>query len=128
MAENTKARRGSRKQQPLTEIDKIIVTDGALATIIGLAAHEVPGVVGMAPAGIREGIKRILGVSQADEGVEVVRSENTTDVDLHVVIAYGVSIPVVADSIQERVHYAAKAFAGINLQNITVHIAGVSRA
>jgi uncharacterized alkaline shock family protein YloU len=109
------------------DVDRVTVTDGALATIIGLAAHEVPGVVGMAPAGIREGIKRILGVSQADEGVEVRREDEATTVDLHVVVAYGVNIPAVADSIRERVVYAAEAFAGVGLKQVRVHIDGVSR-
>ena len=105
--------------------DRVSVTDEALATIIGLAAHEVPGVVGMAPAGIREGIKRILGVAQADEGVEVSREEEC--VDLHVVVAYGVNIPAVADSIRERVLYAAQTFAGVDLDAVRIHIDGVSR-
>ena len=113
--------------------DKVSVTDDALATIIGLAAHEVPGVVGMAPVGVREGIKRILGVAQADEGVEVARADDEvasseTAVDLHVVVAYGVNIPAVADSIRERVLYAAKTYAGVALDTVRIHIAGVSRA
>jgi uncharacterized alkaline shock family protein YloU len=108
--------------------DKITVTDAALATVIGLAAHEVPGVIGMSPANIKDGLKRILGVSDADEGVTVAKTANDTHVDLHVVVAYGVNIPAVADSIRERVHYAAKAYAGVELDNVRVHIAGVSRA
>jgi uncharacterized alkaline shock family protein YloU len=108
--------------------DKITVTDGALATIIGLAAHEVPGVIGMSPANIKDGLKRILGVSDADEGVQVAKTASNTNVDMHVVVAYGVNIPVVADLIRERVHYAAKTYAGVELDNVRVHIAGVSRA
>ena len=112
--------------------DRITVTDEALATIIGLAAHEVPGVVGMAPATIREGLKRILGVRQADEGVVVSRLEGKSDmdlysVDLHVVVAYGVNIPVVAESVRERVQYAAQAYAGVAVPQVVVHVAGVSR-
>ncbi|MGL4610051.1 MAG: Asp23/Gls24 family envelope stress response protein [Trueperaceae bacterium] len=108
--------------------DTITVTDAALATMIGLAAHEVPGVIGMSPANIKDGIKRILGVSDADEGVKVARATSDTNVDLHVVVAYGVNIPVVADLIRERVQYAAKTYAGVELENVRVHIAGVSRA
>jgi uncharacterized alkaline shock family protein YloU len=108
--------------------DKITVTDAALATIIGLAAHEVPGVIGMSPANIKDGIKRILGVSDADEGVQVAKTASHTNVDMHVVVAYGVNIPVVADLIRDRVHYAAKTYAGVELNNVRVHIAGVSRA
>lgn len=109
--------------------DTIHVTDGALATVIGLAAHEVPGVVGMAPASIGEGLKRILGVAQADEGVTVERdvSSGHAEVDLHVVVAYGVNIPVVADLIRERVLYASRNFAGVTVDTVRVHVAGVSR-
>lgn len=110
--------------------DRVVVTDGALATVIGLAAHEVPGVVGMAPASIREGLNRMLGASRADEGVEVERSEEDekrASVALHVVVAYGVNIPVVAESVRERVRYAGKAYAGVEIDEVRVHIAGVSR-
>lgn len=110
-------------------IDQIRVADGALASIIGLSAHEVPGVVGMAPASITEGLRRILGARQVDEGViiEHPRGAGRADVDLHVVVAYGVNIPVVADSIRERVRYAARSLAGIELDEVRVHVAGISR-
>lgn len=112
-----------------TYADRLVVTNEALATIIGLAAHEVPGVVGMAPANMREGLKRILGRQQVDEGVAVSRAPGGGDceVDLHVVVAYGVNIPAVADSVRERVEYAAKALAGANVCRVRVHVAGVSR-
>jgi uncharacterized alkaline shock family protein YloU len=111
------------------ERDRVRVADAALATIIGLAAHEVPGVVGMAPAGFGEGLRRVLGLSQVDEGVEVERSEDgPVKVDLHVVVAYGVNIPAVADSVRERVQYAAAAFAGIKISELVIHVVGVSRA
>jgi uncharacterized alkaline shock family protein YloU len=109
-------------------IDHVHVADDALATVIGLAAHEVPGVVGMAPASLSEGLRRILGVSQVDEGVEVERAEGAaTRIVLHVVVAYGVNIPAVAESVVERVRYAAKTFAGIDVADVKVHVAGVSR-
>jgi uncharacterized alkaline shock family protein YloU len=110
--------------------DLVVVTDGALATIIGLAAHEVPGVVGMAPASLREGLNRMLGAARADEGVEVHRDDHDASraaIALHVVVAYGVNIPVVADSVRERVRYAARAYAGVEVKEVKVHIAGVSR-
>jgi uncharacterized alkaline shock family protein YloU len=111
------------------ERDRVRVADSALATIIGLAAHEVPGVIGMAPAGFGEGLRRVLGLSQVDEGVEVDRSDDAiVKVDLHVVVAYGVNIPAVADSVRERVQYAAAAFAGVKVHELVVHVVGVSRA
>lgn len=126
-------RQAPAKQSPKPRtIDAIRVSDGALATIVGLAAHEVPGVVGMAPANFTEGIRRILGVRQVDEGVVLqAREEDRPDrtiVDLHVVVAYGVNIPVVGDQIRKRVEYAAKHLAGVELLDVRVHVDGVSRA
>ncbi len=114
------------------KVDAVEVSDGALATIVGLAAHEVPGVVGMAPASLTEGIRRILGARQVDEGVVLDRGgpdrAGVATVDLHVVVAYGVNIPVVAEQIRKRVEYAAKRYAGVELHEVTVHVDGVSRA
>ncbi|MDF1523711.1 MAG: Asp23/Gls24 family envelope stress response protein [Trueperaceae bacterium] len=110
-------------------VDHVHVADDALATIIGLAAHEVPGVVGMAPASLSEGLRRILGVSQVDEGVDIERSDDgaSARVGLHVVVAYGVNIPAVAESVVQRVIYAARTFAGVKVADVKVHVAGVSR-
>ncbi len=110
-------------------VDHVRVSDNALASIIGLSAHEVPGVVGMAPASISEGLRRILGARQVDEGVVVEHphGEGRADVELHVVVAYGVNIPVVADSVRERVRYAAEHYAGIVLDKVRVKVVGVSR-
>ena len=106
--------------------DRVIVTDEALSTIIGLAAHEVPGVVGMAPANFREGVRRILGAQQVDEGVEITRAEETV-VALYLVVAYGVNIPAVAESVRERVLYAAGTYAGVEVSRVQIHIVGVGR-
>lgn len=86
----------------------------------------------MAPATLTEGIRRILGARQVDEGVVLDRGgsdeSGETAVDLHVVVAYGVNIPVVAEQIRKRVEYAAKRYAGVKLRDVTVHVDGVSRA
>jgi uncharacterized alkaline shock family protein YloU len=122
---------GKRGLQRFAEspIDRVQVGDQALATVIGLAAHEVPGVVGMAPTSLSEGLRRILGVMQVDEGVSVLREGEGGEarVELHVVVAYGVNIPAVAESVVERVRYAAKTYAGVAVSSVKVHVAGVSR-
>ncbi|MCS7069078.1 MAG: Asp23/Gls24 family envelope stress response protein [Meiothermus sp.] len=108
----------------------ITVTESALAAILGLAAHEVPGVLGMSPAGIRESISRILGRSEASEGVVVKPDPGAAgkyQADLYVVLAFGARIPTVVDSIGERVQWAAKSLAGVELSTVRIHVVGVSR-
>ena len=125
-----KAADGSETKAERPAPDRVHVSDAAVATIVGLAAHEVPGVVGMAPASLGEGLRRVLGLQQVDEGVEVSHdsADGTVEVHLHVVVAYGVNIPAVAESVRERVQYAASTFAGVDASRIVVHVAGVSRA
>ncbi len=114
----------------------IHITEGALAALIGLTAHEIPGVVGMAPANLREGIQRVLGRAQSRDGVVIGRDGAGKDgvakdggrytADLYVVVAYGVSIPTVASNIVERVEHVVKTQAGIELASTRVHAVGVS--
>ena len=114
----------------------IHITEGALASLIGLTAHEIPGVVGMAPANLREGIQRVLGRAQSRDGVVIGREggggkENAAGrytADLYVVVAYGVSIPTVANNIVERVEHVVRSQAGIELAATRVHAVGVSHA
>ncbi|WP_456409848.1 Asp23/Gls24 family envelope stress response protein [Oceanithermus sp.] len=108
----------------------ITVTEQALAAIVGLAAHEVPGVVGMSPVGIRDGLSRILGRSEASQGV-VIKADPAKPgyyhADLYVVVAYGVKVPTVVESIAERAEWAAETMAGVKLERVVVHVVGVSR-
>jgi len=108
----------------------ITISEGALAAILGLAAHEVPGVLGMSPAGIRDSISRILGRAEASEGVTVKPDPSAPgkyQADLYVVVAFGSRIPTVVDGIAERVHWAAKSLAGAQLSSVRIHVVGVSR-
>jgi len=108
----------------------VTVTEQALAAIIGLAAHEVPGVVGMSPVGIRDGISRILGRNEASQGV-VVKADPAKpgkyQADIYVVVAYGVKVPTVVESIAERAEWAAEQLGGVKLEKIYIHVVGVSR-
>jgi len=106
----------------------IVVTEAALASLIGLTAHEIPGVVGMAPANLKEGISRVLGRANAREGVVVGREGDGYTADLYVVVAYGVSIPTVARNIKDRVEHTVRTQAGTELKATRVHAVGVQRA
>ncbi|WP_337844865.1 Asp23/Gls24 family envelope stress response protein [Thermus sp.] len=109
---------------------RVTVTENALAAILALAAHEVPGVVGMAPAGLKDQVVRILKRQEASEGV-VVRQDPAKpgqyQADFYVVVAYGTRIPTVVESLAERVSFAARKFAGVELSQVRVHVVGVGR-
>lgn len=106
----------------------IQITEAALASLIGLTAHEIPGVVGMAPANLKEGISRVLGRANVSDGVLIGKENGKFTADVFIVAAYGVSIPTVARNIAERVEHVCKAQASIDLAAVRVHAVGVQRA
>jgi uncharacterized alkaline shock family protein YloU len=105
----------------------INVTENALASLLGLAAHEVPGVVGMAPANLKEGIQKILGQPQSRDGVVVSGEGTNRNCEIYVVVAFGTAIHAVAENVKDRIVHTAKALAGIDLQNVKVHVVGVAK-
>lgn len=94
---------------------RVVLTEAALASLLALVAHEVPGVVGMAPAGLKDQVGRILGRQEAGEGVVVrpdPQSPGRYQVDLYVVLAYGTRVPALAEALGERLAYAARHLGG----------------
>lgn len=105
----------------------IQITEAALASLIGLTAHGIPGVVGMAPATLKEGLSRVLGRANASEGVVITKDGGKFAADLYIVAAYSVNIPNVAHNIVETVRHVVKSQAGIDLAGVRVHAVGVQR-
>ena len=107
---------------------RVVLTEAALASLLALVAHEVPGGVGMAPAGLKDQVGRILGRQEAGEGVVVrpdPQSPGRYQVDLYVVLAYGTRVPALAEALGERLAYAARHLGGVELSQVRVHVVGV---
>lgn len=101
-----------------------MITDDALAVIAGIATSEVPGVAGMS-SGITGGIAEALGRVNLSKGVKVITRENTTTVDIYVIVRYGYRIPDLAFEIQEHVKNRIEEQAGIVVDYIHIHVQGV---
>ena len=46
-------------------------------------------------------------------------------IDFHIIVAYGVSIQVVAGNLAENVAYRVEAFTGMEVEKITIYVEGV---
>ncbi len=101
------------------------ISDDVVSIISGLAATEIEGVAGMS-GGIAGGIAELLGRKNQSKGVKVAMGENEVNIDLYVVMEYGVKIPDVAWDIQERVKKAVETMTGLNVVEINIHVQGVT--
>lgn len=101
-----------------------MITDDAIAVIAGIAASEVRGVAGMS-SGFTGGLAEALGRVNLSKGAKVVTRENTTTVDLYVIVRYGYRIPDLAFEIQEHVKSRIEEQAGVSVDAIHIHVQGV---
>ena len=99
----------------------IAVSTGAIVQIVGHAAAESYGVVGLAG---RSRWSRIFpwGVNK---GVDVERRREGLAIELRVVVERGLKLAEVATAVRSRVLYEVDRMVGIPIAELHVHIGGV---
>ena len=105
-----------------TSLGQIRISDNAIATLAGTTVNECYGVVGMASRKfIKDGIKK----ENYSKGVVVKNDKQGINVDVYVVISYGVKISEVVAQLQERVKYALEKTLNMDVNSVNVHIEGI---
>ena len=102
----------------------MMITDEAIAVMAGVATSEVRGVAGMS-GGFAGGIAEVFGRRNLSKGVKVVTKNESTTVDLYVVVKYGYRIPDLAYEIQETVKSTIESLSGIVVDAVNIHIQGI---
>lgn len=108
-----------------TQIGNITISTEVIAKYAGVSAVECFGIVGMASINVKEGIVKLLGKESISHGVNVTIEENYITIDLHIIVAYGVSISAVADNLISNVKYNVEDFSGLKVEKINVFVEGV---
>jgi uncharacterized alkaline shock family protein YloU len=108
-----------------TQIGEVLIEHEVMAKYAGSAAVECFGVVGMASINMKDGIVKLLKRDNLSHGVNVSVEDNKITIDLHIVVAYGVSISAVADNLISNVEYKVEEFTGMEVEKINVFVEGV---
>ena len=106
-----------------TELGAIRIHNSVIATIARLAALKVPGVVEMSGS-FAEGLASMVSKASFDRGIKVDMEDQKINLDLHIVIAFGVRIPQVAWRIQNDVRKAIEDMTGKKVGQINVIVQG----
>ncbi|OUO90702.1 Asp23/Gls24 family envelope stress response protein [Gordonibacter sp. An230] len=101
------------------------VANDVLADMVGNAALECYGVVGMAAPSAADGIAKILPASRLRRGVVVSATDSGVHVELYVVIEYGTNINTVSQNLIDQVSFALTEYARVPLDGVEVHVQGV---
>lgn len=102
----------------------IYISHRAIATIAHQSALESYGVVGLAAKNFAEGITQAL-VKDPTSGVDVKFDGNTIQIDLFIIIEYGIRITSVAASVSDSIRYQIEKALGIPVTNVNVHVRGL---
>lgn len=103
-----------------TELGLVTVDDDVVIRVAGYAALDCYGIVGMASKRSTDGIVQLMGRENLGRGVRVRGNGDKVDIDLFIIVEYGISISAVAASIIETVKYKVERLAGIPVGRVNV--------
>lgn len=101
-------------------------SEEVVATIAGLAAAGCPGVVGMSTRRLKDELTELLGIESLSKGVTIdSRGNGGMNIELNIVVAFGVNISALARDIRERVRSDIKEMTGLPVDRVIVNVRGV---
>jgi uncharacterized alkaline shock family protein YloU len=110
----------------ITNLGKLTVSEEAIASLAGGVVSECYGVVGMASQKIvKDGIAELLKKDNYSKGIVVHKKETGYEIDLYIIISYGVKISEVIFEVQRKVKYMLEKTLEQDFNKINVYVQGV---
>jgi len=105
-------------------LGKVEIAPEVIEVIAGIAASEVEGVANMR-GNFASGVVEKLGKKNHGKGIKVELSDEEIIVDVFCTLNFGVSIPQVAQQIQENIRQTLLNMTGLEVDEVNVHVVGV---
>lgn len=102
----------------------IDISTTAIASLVAHAVTQTYGIVGMTTPSLASGIAATL-TRDPHRGVEVAISDGNIDIDLYVVLEYGIRIASVASSLINIVRYTVEKHCGVPVNSVRIHVQGL---
>lgn len=106
------------------ELGKVEIAPEVIEVIAGIAASEVEGVSQMR-GNFATGVVERLGKKNHGKGVKVELLEDGIKVDVYCTMKFGVSIPNVAQKIQDNIRQALLNMTALEASEINIHVVGI---
>ena len=109
-----------------TRYGAISVTENAVASLAGGVITECYGVVGMASKKIiRDGWAELLKIENYSRGVVVKETDDGLEIDLYILVSFGVKISEVVQEAQKKVKYVLEKSLSEPISCVNVYVQGV---
>ena len=104
----------------------ITLSEDLIATIVGAAASENYGIVGMNSNSVGDAWFQLIGSENLKRGVKVtVNEDSSVNIELHVTLMYGVSFPAVVQNAISNVKYCVEGLTGLKVNYVDIHVEAV---
>ena len=103
----------------------IFIAEDVLMKVVGYAALECYGIVAMCGKRATDGLVEWLGRENLSKGVQIRNAGEMLDVDLFIIVEYGVSIAEVCKTIVDTVRYKLAAMAGVKVRKVSFSVEGI---
>jgi len=107
------------------EIGTIYIAEDVMLKVVGYAALECYGIVAMSSKRATDGLVEWLGRENLTKGVQIRNAGDMLDVDLFIIVEYGVSIAEVCKTIVDTVRYKLESMTGIKVRKINISVEGI---
>ena len=108
------------------QFGNIDIRNEVIATVVGGAATEIFGIVGMASKNqIRDNLNEILKRDNYSKGVVIRQEDEGIAVDVYIIVGYGTKISEVCRNVQDKVKYNLDSMLGITAESVNVIVQGV---
>lgn len=107
------------------QFGEVVITERAIADIVGLTVLECYGVVGMASPGLYRGVARLLTRDRLHQGIRVERAKDQLKIELYVIVEYGLNVAEVAGNVRSQVAYNIEHTTRLKVSDLHIHVQGV---
>ena len=103
----------------------IYIAEDVMLKVVGYAALECYGIVAMSGKRATDGIVEWLGRENLTKGVQIRNVGDMLDVDLYIIVEYGISISEVCKTIVETVRYKLESTTGVKVRKVSISVEGI---
>ena len=107
------------------DIGTIYITEDVMLKVVGYAALECYGIVAMSSKRAKDGFVEWLGKENLTKGVQVNITEAGIDIDLFIIVEYGISIVEVCNIIKSQVCYKIENMTGAKVRRVNISVEGI---
>jgi uncharacterized alkaline shock family protein YloU len=101
------------------------VADRVISDLIGYAAMESYGIVGMAAPSLQDSVVKLLPARALRRGVTIKNSPTGLQIDLYVIIEYGINLLTVSKNLEDRIRFVIEKYVEMPVANIKIHVQGI---